>query len=85
MAAAQLVLVTAAEGRSLVGATNFASVLPLAARGKALSAAGSGILAALSLLCCLDGLLVKLFPDIIVQQLPCPHVALVWACPCFGR
>lgn len=34
MAAAQLVLVTAAEGRSLVGATNFASVLPLAASGK---------------------------------------------------
>lgn len=34
VAAAQLVLVTAAEGRSLVGATNFASVLPLAATGK---------------------------------------------------
>lgn len=34
VAAAQLVLVTAAEGRSLVGATNFASVLPLAASGK---------------------------------------------------
>lgn len=34
VAAAQLVLVTAAEGRSLVGATSFASVLPLAASGK---------------------------------------------------
>lgn len=33
VAAAQLVLVTAAEGRSLVGATDFASVLPLAATG----------------------------------------------------
>lgn len=34
MAAAQLVLVTAAEGQSLVGASNFASKLPLAATGK---------------------------------------------------
>lgn len=34
VAAAQLVLVTAAEGRSLVGATSFASVLPLAASGE---------------------------------------------------
>ena len=33
VAAAQLVLVTAAEGRSLVGASDFASVLPLAATG----------------------------------------------------
>ena len=34
VAAAQLVLVTAAEGQSLVGASNFASKLPLAATGK---------------------------------------------------
>jgi len=33
VAAAQLVLVTAAEGRSLVGASDFASKLPLAATG----------------------------------------------------
>ena len=56
VAAAQLVLVTAAEGRSLVGATNFASVLPLAARGEAISAAGSGILQ-LSLCCAVSGFL----------------------------
>lgn len=34
VAAAQLVLVTAAEGQSLVGASNFASKLPLAATGE---------------------------------------------------
>lgn len=33
VAAAQLVLVTAVEGRALVGAGDFASVLPLAASG----------------------------------------------------
>ena len=38
VAAAQLVLVTAAEGRTLVGEGNFAATLPLAATGKALAA-----------------------------------------------
>ena len=73
MAAAQLVLVTAAEGRSLVGATNFASVLPLAARGKNLDVGGS---ATLSSLCYLDPLSVKLFLDVIVRHLPCLPVGV---------
>ena len=38
VAAAQLVLVTAAEGRTLVGGGNFAATLPLAATGKAVAA-----------------------------------------------
>ncbi len=47
VAAAQLVLVTAAEGRSLVGASDFASKLPLAATGNT-SVIASCTLASLS-------------------------------------
>lgn len=76
VAAAQLVLVTAAEGRSLVGATNFASVLPLAATGKCPLCCWHGPSTAAFLLCCRGGLLVDLFRDWIVQHLLCLHVVM---------